>query len=194
MWDKRYGNESYFYGTEPNGFLREHFADIPKGPVLCLADGEGRNSVFLAEQGYEVTAVDQSAAGIEKGRKLAQARGVSVDYIQADLADFDIGTQKWAGVVSIFCHLPPPLRTAVHAGVAAGLRPGGVFFLEGYRPDQMKNGTGGPPVAELMHTREQLLADLPDLEFRHLQEVDRNIVEGTGHSGTGAVVQAIAVK
>ncbi len=194
MWDEKYGRDGYLYGTEPNGFLRGNSGVIPKGKVLCLADGEGRNSVFLAEQGYDVTAVDQSGVGIAKGRQLAAERGVSVEFVHADLDDYDIGVEKWDGIVSIFCHLPPPLRAAVHARAVAGLKPGGVFLLEGYRPAQLENGTGGPPVAELMHTKEGIETDFAALDIRHLAEVDREIVEGSGHTGTGSVVQAIIVK
>ncbi len=194
MWDEKYARDGYLYGTDPNGFLRENLRSIPEGKVLCLADGEGRNSVFLAEQGYNVTAVDQSGVGIAKGRKLAAERGVSVDFIHADLDGYDPGVEKWDGIVSIFCHLLPPLRAAVHARAIAGLKPGGVFLLEGYRPAQLENGTGGPPVAELMHTGEALAQDFAALDIRHLAEVDREIVEGSGHTGTGSVIQMIAIK
>ncbi len=194
MWDKKYGGADYFYGTEPNGFLRNNVAALPKGRVLCLADGEGRNSVFLAEQGYDVTAIDQSIEGIKKGRRLAAERGVNVDYIHGDLADFDIGQDRWSAVVSIFCHLPQPLRSDVHKRVVQALKPGGVFLAELYHPDQLAYKTGGPPVESLLVRPSDLKRELAPLEFNHLAEVERDIVEGTGHRGLGAVTQAIAVK
>lgn len=194
MWDKKYGGEEYFYGTVANGFLRKNYTSIPRGPVLCLAEGEGRNAVFLAEQGYEVTAVDQSIAGIEKGRRLAKTRGVDVDFIHADLQDFNIGTAQWSGIISIFCHLSPELRKSVHARVITGLKPDGVFLSEAYTPRQIPNTTGGPKMEGLLLTPEILRAELGTLNFTHLVELEREIIEGSGHSGIGVVVQSIAVK
>lgn len=194
VWDKKYSATEYVYGTEPNDFLRERFAEIPMGPVLCLADGEGRNSVFLAQQGYDVTAIDQSIEGIKKGQRLAADRGVSVKAICGDLADFDFGQEKWAGIVSIFCHLPSPFRQSVHAKAVKGLKPGGVFLLEAYRPEQLQNDTGGPPIERLLIRKQDLQGELSPLHFKYLADVDREIIEGKGHRGLGAVVQAIAVK
>ncbi|MDO9476176.1 MAG: class I SAM-dependent methyltransferase [Pseudohongiella sp.] len=93
-----------------NGILAQHYRELPLGPILCLAEGEGRNAVFLAEQGYEVTTVDASAVGLAKAINLATARGVNIHTVQADLAEFDLGTGQWTGIVSIFCHLPPTIR------------------------------------------------------------------------------------
>ena len=128
-WNQRYGSDGYFYGTAPNDFLSASAALIPPGPVLCLADGEGRNGVFLAEHGHAVTAVDQSAVGLAKAAQLAAARGVPLTTVVADLTDFAIAPGAWSGIVSMFVHLPQPLRRDVHARVVAGLRPGGVLIL-----------------------------------------------------------------
>jgi SAM-dependent methyltransferase len=194
MWDERYGSDEYAYGTKPNDFLKERHGVIPKGKVLSLAEGEGRNAVFLAKQGYTVTAVDGSQVGLSKARKLAQENGVVIELIHADLAEFDFGENQWDGIVSIFCPLPADLRTALHSKVVAGLKPNGVFLLEAYRPEQLQYGTGGGKSADTMTTKDSLLADLAGLRFIHLQELERNIVEGIYHTGIGAVVQAIAVK
>lgn len=194
MWDERYYGDNYFYGTRPNDFLTQHYAEIPQGEVLCLAEGEGRNAVFLAEKGYQVTAVDASVVGLQKADRLAAERGVTITTIHADLADFDLGTERWAGIVSIFCHLPPQLRQAIHARLAEALVPGGVLLLEAYTPAQLQFGTGGPPAADMMMNRELLRAEIPGLSFRHLQELERDVIEGEGHTGHAAVVQVIAVK
>jgi SAM-dependent methyltransferase len=194
MWDERYRGENYFYGTGPNDFLARHYGEIPAGEVLCLAEGEGRNAVFLAEQGYQVTAVDASAVGLQKATRLAAQRGVSITTVHADLADFDPGTARWSGIVSIFCHLPAPLRQEVHGRLADALGAGGVLLLEAYTPAQLQFGTGGPPVADMMMDREILRSEIPGLSFRHLQELEREVIEGEGHTGHAAVVQAIAVK
>lgn len=194
MWDERYSEAEYVYGTAPNDFLRAQFAHIPKGPVLCLAEGEGRNAVFLAEQGYAVTAVDSSAVGLEKAEALAAERGVKITTIHADLAEFEIAPGAWNGVVEIFCHVPPPIRKAMHAAVVAGLRPGGALVLEGYTPAQIALGTGGPPVPELALTLDGLTEELAGLDLELGQELVRDVIEGKYHTGRGAVVQVVARK
>ena len=194
MWDERYSPEEYAYGKNPNTFLEENYQVIPKGNVLCLAEGEGRNAVFLAKQGYSVTAVDGSQVGLQKAKKLAEDHGVSIEAIHADLADFDIGESRWEGIVSIFCPLPSALRKELHKKVVAGLKPQGVYLVEAYTPDQLKHGTGGGTSADSMTTKESLRLELDSLKFRHLLELERDIVEGMYHTGLGAVVQAIASK
>lgn len=193
-WDDAYADDAYAYGTEPNDFLRDVADRIPDGPVLCIADGEGRNGVHLATLGHEVISVDASARAGEKARALAAANGVSLTTVQADLADFVIEAGAWAGVVSIFCHLPPQLRAKVHAAVVQGLRPGGVFVLEAYTPDQLALGTGGPPRTELLVTGEDARRELQGLRLEICREVRRTIVEGTRHTGEGAVLQVLGVK
>lgn len=194
MWDERYGSEEYVYGKDPNEFLANAVENIPKGKVLCVAEGEGRNAVFLAEQGYEVTAVDASSVGLAKARKLAEERGVNITTIVSDLADFNIDPDSWDGVVSIFAHVPPLLRKQLHSKIVKGLRPGGVLVLESYRPDQLKYKTGGPPTAEFMMTLEGLEEELTGLAFEYAVELDRDVIEGKFHTGKGAVVQIIGKK
>ena len=194
MWDERYSSEEYAYGKAPNEFLKENYKAIPKGRVLSLAEGEGRNAVFLAKQGYSVTAVDASRVGLSKAKKLAEENGVEVELIHADLLDFDIGKSRWDGIVSIFCPLPSAARKELHAKVVSGLRKNGVFLLEAYTPDQLRYGTGGGKSADTMTTRESLVSELRGLRFIHLMELERNVVEGSYHTGLGAVVQLIATK
>ncbi len=192
MWDERYSAEEYAYGKNPNEFLKNSFRCIPKGRVLSLAEGEGRNAVFLARQGYQVTAVDSSQVGLSKGGKLAEENGVEVSFIHADLSEFDIGENQWDGIVSIFCHLPSAIRKVLHKKVVAGLKPGGVFLVEAYTPNQLQYGTGGGNSADTMMSEESLILELDGLKFAHLAELERNVVEGVYHTGLGAVVQAIA--
>ncbi|MDF0535790.1 class I SAM-dependent methyltransferase [Shewanella sp. A32] len=194
MWDDVYSAEQYVYGSEPNEFLLAHSSDLPQGRVLCIGDGEGRNSVYLARQGYQVTAVDLSAVGIAKAKKLAARYGVSVDYIQADLAQFSFGENQWDAIVSIFCHLPAPLRKRVHQQVIDGLKPGGVFLLEGYTPRQLQFGTGGPKAVEMLLDKDEVASELAALNMLHLQALDRQVIEGVKHTGTGAVLQLLAQK
>ncbi len=194
MWDQRYAGDDYVYGTAPNEFLAGIADRLPRGPVLCLGEGEGRNSVFLAGRGLPVTAVDASSVGLEKARRLARSRGVGIETIHADLADFPIEFGRWAAIVSIFCHVPPTLRADLHRRVVAGLRPGGALVLEAYRPEQLEYRTGGPPSAELMMDLAALRAELDGLRFEHAIETEREVVEGSLHTGLGAVVQVLAFK
>ena len=194
FWDEKFSADHYIYGTDPNDFLAAQAGAIPKGKVLCIGDGEGRNGVFLATQGYQVTSVDSSKVGLAKAQELATEKGVTLKTVVADLNDFDIGENQWDGVVSIYCHLPAPLRQKVHGNVVRGLKPGGVMLLEAYTPKQLEYNMGGPPVVELMYTADILRSDLKGLQFEHLQELDREVIEGTHHYGMGAVVQLIGVK
>lgn len=194
MWDERYGVEGYVYGTEPNGFLLARAGVLPLGKVLCLGEGEGRNAVWLAEQGHAVTAVDASAVGLRKARALAAGRGVRVTTVHADLAYYRIEAESWDGIVSIFCHLPAALRAEVHRGCVEGLRPGGILLLEAYTPSQVGRGTGGPPTAALMMDAQSLRAELAGLELLELTEREREIHEGALHNGVGAVVELVGRK
>ncbi|ESS72979.1 methyltransferase type 11 [Methyloglobulus morosus KoM1] len=194
MWDERYSAEEYVYGTTPNKFLEENVNFIPKGKVLSLAEGEGRNAVFLAKQGYSVTAVDASRVGLEKARKLAEDNGVVIEFIYADLEEYDIGENRWDGIVSIFCPVPSVLRKELHKKVVAGLKQNGVLLLEAYTPNQLKYGTGGGGSEDSMMSKESLSLELADLKFSHLIELERDVVEGVYHTELGAVVQAIASK
>jgi SAM-dependent methyltransferase len=192
LWEARYAAEEYVFGVAPNDFLRERVDELPAGRALCLAEGEGRNAVFLAERGYEVHAVDLAAAGADKTRRLAADRGVTVNTVVADLAEFDLGHDQWHLIVAIFMHLPPNLRADVMRRVASALRPGGVFLMEAYTPDQIGRGTGGPPVAELTVPLADITHELRPLELLHAVELEREVVEGSGHTGAAAVVQIIA--
>jgi SAM-dependent methyltransferase len=193
-WNERFNIPEYRYGTDPNQFLATNAGRIPAGRVLCLGDGEGRNGVYLAGLGYDVTSVDQSDVGLAKTGRLAEERGVEIKTVEADLADYTIEPGCWSGIVSIFCHLPPDLRRRVHAAAAEGLTAGGVFILEAYTPRQLRFKTGGPPTAELMMTLDALREDLAGLRLEVARETDRDLREGTCHTGTGAVVQVVAVK
>jgi SAM-dependent methyltransferase len=192
MWDERYSSDEYAYGTAPNDFLKQNFDQIPKRKVLSLAEGEGRNAVFLAQRGYSVTAVDGSIVGLDKARRLAAANGVVVEFVHADLAVYDLGENQWDGIVSIFCPLPSVVRKELYERLKVALKPRGVFLLEAYTPDQLQHDTGGGKSVDVLQTEESLRLELAGLKFIHLMELERDIREGTYHTGVGAVVQAIA--
>ncbi len=193
-WDERYAEAEYAYGTEANAFLAAVACRIPEGPVLCLAEGQGRNATFLAALGHPVTAVDQSAVGLERARALATERRVEISCVQADLAEYEIEPDAWAGIVSIWFHVPAPLRARVYRQAVTGLRPGGVLVVEAYTPRQLDFGTGGPRVPDLLVPRAVLEEELAGLDFVLSQDAERDVVEGRYHHGPAAVVQVVARK
>ncbi|MBT9559459.1 MAG: class I SAM-dependent methyltransferase [Myxococcales bacterium] len=189
-WDARYAGDAFFYGQEPNDFLRESEPLLVRGArVLSLAEGEGRNAVFLAERGHRVVGVDASAVGLAKAQTLAAARGVHIETVVADLSAWQWTGEPLDGVVAIWCHLPVPLRAHVLNAAIAALRPGGLLILESYTPDQVGRGTGGPPNPALLPTAALLREELRGLDVEHLVERERHVSEGAGHLGLSAVVQ-----
>jgi len=194
FWDERYRADEYAYGREPNDFLGAEAARIPRGRVLCLAEGEGRNAVFLARQGHDVTAVDFSAEGLGKTERLAREQGVHVTTVCADLATYQPEDDAFAGIVSIFAHLPPGVRKRVHAWVPRALVPGGVFILEAYRPEQLQFNTGGPRDATLLMSLAELRDELAPLKIEVGREIERQIDEGSYHRGASATVQVVAIR
>jgi SAM-dependent methyltransferase len=198
MWDQRYDEEGFAYGIDPNDFLKSEYGRIPKGGrVLCLAEGEGRNAVFLAKQGYVVTAVDQSSVGLAKAKNLAVENGVEISTVVADLTGYDLGNEIWDGIVSIAAHVPPNVRKKLHGQVVNSLKRGGVFILEAYTERHIEmDGIGGPPpsMKEMFMSLKELGPELNGLDFVVGDEIERNISEGKYHQGESAVVQVVANK
>ena len=194
MWDKRYDTETYVYGTEPSRFLKLNTEFLTGADtVLAVADGEGRNSVFLAEQGLNVTAMDSSSVGLEKARRLAQERGVQVDFQLADLKGYDWDGAQYDVVAAIFIQFADPaFRAEIFDGMERVLKPGGMLMLHGYTPKQIEYGTGGPPVPELLYTRDMLADRFSDWEVIRLEEYEAELQEGPGHSGRSALIDLIA--
>ncbi|HVV81663.1 MAG TPA: methyltransferase domain-containing protein [Kofleriaceae bacterium] len=195
LWDQRFSAADYVYGTEPNDFLFEQAAGIPPGRVLCLAEGEGRNAVFLARRGHPVTAVDFSREAQRKATALAAHHGVTLAYQLADLGDYEPEPEAFSAVVSIFCHLPPAVRRTVHARAARALAPGGLLILEAYSPAQLSRATGGPKDPTLLVPKDALVAELAEtacLELVIARELVRDIHEGSLHGGESAVTQVVA--
>jgi len=196
VWDKRYAQNGFLFGTEPAAALRKHASSFHDGAAcLCVADGEGRNSVWLAEQGHQVTAWDASSVAVEKAKGLAQVREVSVDFRVDDASSYDWSAEQFDVVVAIFIQFAgPDLRDKMFNGMKRATRSGGLLFLHGYTPEQIAFGTGGPPCAENLYTEEILKEGFSDFEILHLDRYIAEIDEGTGHSGTSALIDLIARK
>ena len=196
-WDERYSELKFSaYGKEPNDFLKEATKELkPKSKILSIADGQGRNGVYLASLGHDVTSMDSSEVGVACSTLLAEEKGVELETIQADLNDFDMGEEKWDAIVSIFCHLPNDLREKVHNKIAKGLKKGGLFILEAYNPDQLDMpGKGGPKDIELLFTTEMMAKDFSEFELITNQNTVRKITEGVLHDGESSTVQLLARK
>lgn len=195
LWNERYREPGFAYGDAPNDFLVDCLPRLkPRGRVLCLGEGEGRNAVFLAQRGFDVTGVDNADVGLEKARALAEERGTRIQTVVADLATFDFGDGQWDAIVSIWCHLPPEIRARAHQESARGLAAGGHFVLEAYTPAQLAYDSGGPRTIEMLYSAELLRADLAGLDVLVANELEREIHEGRLHHGRSAVVQFVAQK
>lgn len=199
MWDQRFSASTFAYGTEPNSFLVEQLdrlrgvaeGSTSRPKVLELAGGEGRNGVWLAQQGFDVTIVDGSRVGLEKAQRLAQERGVAVETVHGDLGELEIEAGAWDVIVSIWAHLPRGLRASLHRQVVPGLRRGGFFILEAYTPAQLAFGSGGPKDPELLMTLEAVQSELFGLDWLIGRETEREVHEGQYHQGLSAVVQVV---
>lgn len=193
MWDERFAGEEFFYGTTANDFLQQQVHQLT-GKVLSIAEGEGRNAVFMAQQGLQVLGVDSSKVGLEKAQKLAAEKGVRIETQVVDLAEYTPALAGFDGAVSIFAHLPPQLRKAVHQKVEEALKPGGIVVLEGYSKEQLNNDTGGPKNIDMLFSLEDIQADFPNCEVLLGQTIEREVIEGSGHTGLASVVQFVAKK
>lgn len=196
FWEARHATDDYLFGTAPNAFLSSQRALIQPGMrALSIADGEGRNGVWLAEQGAQVHAVDFSPAALGKARKLAAERGVALETELADILEWDWPVAAYDLVVAIFIQFaPPPERERITAGIRRALKPGGLLILQGYTPRQIEFGTGGPPHAENMYTADLLRDWFGDWDILHLAEHESFISEGTHHHGMSALIDLVARK
>ncbi len=196
IWNDRFAGQDYLFGTEPNAFLRSQQDRLKPGmSCLAVADGEGRNGVWLAEQGLAVLSVDSSPVGLEKGRKLAQQRGVVMQFEEADLAAWNWGEARFDVVAAIFIQFAPPgLRETMFEQIKRCLKPGGLLLLQGYTPRQLEYRTGGPSQAENLYTEAMLRTAFGDMEILQLNEHDAVIHEGAGHDGMSALIDLVGRK
>lgn len=197
-WNERFlATEDYIFGKEPNAFMVRHAAEFikPGATVLAVADGEGRNGVWLAQQGCEVWSVDSAPAASEKARKLAAERGVAMHVQTADATEMDWDARQYDLVVGIFFQFAnPQLRTKIFDGMKRATRPGGYLLIEGYGLKQLDYKTGGPGIPEHLYTLDLMREHFSDMHIDVLQEYDAELNEGKGHAGMSALVDLVARK
>lgn len=195
-WESRYAGADYAFGKEPNYFLASCKRLLPKsGRVLVVADGEGRNGVWLAEQGLDVLSIDFSPAALRKARALAAEHHVTVTFQQADVHTWDYPDDSFDVVVEIFTQFSsPPERVMKWTGMRRALKPGGLLIIQGYTPKQLTFGTGGPKQVENLYTRAMLEKAFCDFRNMKILEEEREIYEGTSHGGMSAVINLTAMK
>lgn len=193
-WNRRYAGDDFLFGTEPNAWLREHAGAMPAGGrVLSVADGEGRNSVWLARQGFQVDAFDVADRAVAKARAFAQREGVSVNFAVADVDGFAWPDAACDGVAAIFVQFADPqTRARLFERIVRSLKPGGVLILQGYTPKQLVYRTGGPSILAHLYTRELLESAFADLSIMALREYEAEVHEGQGHSGQSALIGLVA--
>lgn len=198
FWSTRYrdAGDEYVFGTAPNRFLTHHAQHLPaRGKALSIADGEGRNSVWLAARGLRVTATELSPVALDKARRLTAEQGVDIDFIQADAVTWDYPEASFDVVVGIFFQFANPTeRELIFTGMQRTLKPGGWLLLQGYTPKQLEYRTGGPGILEHLYTADLLRTAFADLDIVHLEEYEDVLDEGRGHKGRSALVGLVARK
>ncbi len=196
QWNARYAGEEFLFGEEPNAFLKAQAALLRPGMnALAIADGEGRNGLWLAEQGLDVVSTDISEIAQDKAARLARSRGVSLDLRLVDAGQWEWPPETFDVVVAIFIQFSaPPERERIFDGIRRTLKPGGLLLLQGYRPEQLEYGTGGPPHVENLYTAPMLRKAFAGFDILSLVEHDDEVQEGSAHSGMSALIDLVARK
>jgi len=196
FWDQRFAEPGFKYGTEPNAFVQQQAAHLAPGSrVLLPGDGEGRNGVWLAQQGHHVTSVDLSAVGLKKASELAAKRGVTLTTERVDLAHWVPPPGSFDAVLIVFTHLPESFRRDAHRRLAQGLKPGGRLVVEAFHPEQMRYSSGGPRDVTMLYSAEQLSDDFAGLLVpEHVWHGEVTLSEGPGHQGLAVVTRWTGLK
>ena len=195
FWNDRYKSDEFAYGLEPNDFIKSNSSLIkPHSKILCLAEGEGRNAVYLSTLGHDVTAIDYSINGLQKTKQLANTFGVHVNTICADLSDYVFEQHKWDVIICVFGHFPSQIRQSIHAQIYSSLKKGGKFMMEAYSQEQLKYKTGGPLDVKLLYSIDDLKKDFYNFPSIQIKQVERVINEGKFHNGLASVIQVVGQK
>jgi len=188
-WNSRYNSDEYVYGKEPNEFFKEELAKLKPGKLLLPADGEGRNGVFAAGLGWEVTSFDWSDEGKKKAEKLAGSNGVNINYIVTEASQFNFPENEFDAVGLVFVHLPEEEREELHRNCIKSLKPGGQLIFTAYDKTQLGKNSGGPKNIDLLYSLQQIVEDFIDLEFSVFAKETVKLSEGQLHNGYADVIK-----
>jgi len=191
FWEERFANSEYIYGTAPNVFIREQLEKMKPGTGLFPAEGEGRNAVFAAQQGWQAQCYDYSKNARKKALHLAAAADVTIGYQIADLSELSLPGETYDAAFFSFMHLPPDIRTHVHRNILNSLKPGGKVVMEVYHKKQLKYHTGGPGHPDMLYSRQVLEKDFEQGEISYYNEAERRVNEGRYHTGRSFTIRAV---
>jgi SAM-dependent methyltransferase len=194
FWNERFGGEEYVYGELPNVFFADELNKLPPGKIILPCEGEGRNAVFAAGCGWDVSAFDSSEAGRIKAMALARKKNVVIHYIVSDAVDIAFPDESVTVVAFIFSHFPPAIRRLVHQKAISCLKPGGKIILEAFNPKQLQNNSGGPKDVTMLYTKDMLNEDFALLKIDLLENVATGLEEGKHHTGHADVIRLVATK
>ncbi len=194
IWNERYSSEEYIYGIEPNIFFSEKLIQLKPGKILLPAEGEGRNAVFAAKQGWQVTAFDNSIEGQKKALQLAEKEDVSISYLIDSYDSANLPFEYFDCIALIYTHMPPEKRTVYHQKLASFLKPGGFLILEGFSKNQLQYNSGGPKDYGMLFSVEELKSDFSDFNIIQIEETEIELKEGTFHDGKASVIRLFATR
>ncbi len=194
MWDQRYAESEYVYGTNPNEFFKKELDNLTPGKLLLPAEGEGRNAVYAAEKGWIVSAFDQSEEGRKKAQLLAASRDVTIDYKIRDLEALDYTPGHFDAIALVFVHTSSLKRKVIHRNLIKFLKPGGTLILIGYSKEQLQYNSGGPKEESMLFSLEELKEDFADMQIHSIEHLEKEIEEGEFHRGKSSIIKMVALK
>jgi ubiquinone/menaquinone biosynthesis C-methylase UbiE len=194
FWNTRYAETDFAYGKNPNQFLVNHIEKLPKGKILFVAEGEGRNAVFAAQNGFEVYAFDYSNSGKIKAEALAKEKEVSISYAVFDVLEIPYEAESFDAIVLIFAHFPVAIRKEAHQKLVELLKPNGTILFEAFTKEQVNYNSGGPKEQAMLFSEIEIKEEFPNINFEFLQTEIVNLDEGPYHQGAGAVIRFIGTK
>lgn len=194
FWDDRYSSGNYIYGTQPNRFFKNQLDELEPGHLLLPAEGEGRNAIYAARNGWNVDAFDISEKGRKKALELAKRNHVTINYTISKYDDFNIEAEHYDAIALVYAHLHKSKRRGIHQQLIEGLQPGGHLILESFSKDQLGNDSGGPQDLDMLYDLDELLEDFEDLKIKHADAVEIELKEGMHHEGSANVIRIFAMK
>jgi len=193
-WNERYSADEFIYGTNPNEFFKEKLQDLKTGKLLLPCEGEGRNSVYAAKCGWDVTAFDQSDVAMLKAMELAKSQNVSINYFISSVNDVTFAPETFDALALIYAHYPPDFREVYHKKFLSYLKPGGFIIIEAFSKEQINFDSGGPKNSELLYSNENLIKDFKSLSKIDITELNVELSEGQYHSGNSSVIRLFGTK